>query len=676
MHILIGQMTLYLALTLAAVAFVTALAAALRRDKLAWGATRDSLIGSSAMTLAATASLISALVQNDFTLAYVAGNSEIQMPLVYRISALWREASGSLLLWAALLACGAIAYLLIYRRSPSRHHALVSAGIAAQLILLQALLVTAASPFLPTDRPPIDGTGMRLMLQVWAMVIHPPVTFAAYAAFGIAAAISIAALATGKLRESLPTLRQFLLLGWLMMTAGIVLGAYWAYTDLGWGNYWSWDPVENTSLIPWLVATAALHTLRAGPGGPGGPGGPAGRAGNLLGTTHVLSIFTLLTCVLATFVARGGVPTHSRHTYAPSPVANIYLAFMILLLVVSVVLLIVNRRRQPRDEKRVPMTQATAAMTVTVGVLILFSVAVVLGTIGPGIPLWLKQNLQVMNSTGDVVSAIESERFNRLGAVFGMVLLATLGVCPWLMRSTADRRTRLLITNAVIIGLLGVVGIVENIAALWIAAAAALALWIIGGQIYRLTRGGFRIARFSAALAHLAMVMLFAALILSHNLSRDESVTLRPGQSSNFAGMTFRFDNLQRTPLDAQQQFLTTAHLTLLRGDDAVAQLTPAHLRRLDSPDQRGNVHLISRPTADIMVSLDAFDETGQATFTLRRKPAVLWIWVASALLALAAIVGMAVPWRSGRSSVALESAEASDAPPPDQPRTSQEGKA
>jgi cytochrome c-type biogenesis protein CcmF len=636
MYDLVGQMTLWLAMLLAAMALISGLAATLRRDSLAWTAARDSLLAASALVLAATATLLAAFIRHDFSLNYVAINSELQLPLIYRISALWRGADGSLLLWAALLAIGAIIYILRYRRTPSRHHALAAAGIAGQMLLLTVLLVTVANPFAPLEWPPVDGYGMKLLLEVWAMVVHPPVTFAAYAAFGVAAAISLAALATGRLRDHLPALRLTLLVGWLTMTAGIVLGAYWAYTDLGWGGYWSWDPVENTSLIPWLMATAALHTMRLAP------------AGRLVATTHALSIFSLLTCFVATFTARGGIPTQSRHTYAPSPLVNAYLLFIVLLLLVTIVLLVLNKWRQRRragSTAATRMTPAVAIMIVTTGMLALFAIAVTVGTLGPGVPLWLQQSFGI--GPGGNVQPVETERFDRLGAVFGMTLLAALGVCPWMMRAAGDTRTRILITNAVIVGLLGVIGIAADVAALWIAASVALGLWIIVGQVLRLARGGLRFSRMPATVAHLALLMLFVAIILAHNLSHQDRFTMRPGEQAEFAGLTFRYDSLQRTPIEERRQFLTTAHLTMLRDDRPVARLSPSHLRRLNllpgqsQPDQRGDIGMATGPIADIIVSLDTFDETEMAGFTIRRRPAVLWIWIASALLSASAIIAL-----------------------------------
>lgn len=650
MHVLTGQMTLWLALLLAAVALVAGLAAAFRRDMLSWTAARDSLLASSAMALASTATLLSALIQNDFSLAYVAANSEIQMPLIYRVSALWRDSSGSMLLWTAMLAVGAISYLMLYRRRPSQLHALVVAGISAQMILLLGLMSAAASPFIAADAAPVDGAGMRLMLQVWAMTIHPPLTFAAYATLGIAAAISTAALATGKLRESLPALRMALLIGWLTLTLGIVIGAYWAYTDLGWGNYWSWDPVENSSLVPWLLATAALHTLRIAP------------SGRLLKATHIFTIFTLAACLLATFIARGGVPTDSRHSYAPSPIANAYLAFIVFMLLITALLLILDRRRERRNHRSNTSaihsersgnsagtpgpTSASAVMTISAGALVLFAVAIVIGTIGPGL---VSTGQPAQPSSPDAGSQIAVARFDRLGAVFGVILLAALGACPWLMRGRQSRLQRLIITNALFIALLGVLGVVEGIAWLWVPALSALGAWIIGGQLYRLIDCGMSRRTMAATLAHLALVMLAASLVVSHNLSHQWETTLNPGDHAGFGSLGIKFNELERQAIESRDEFRTTAHLTLLHEGRQTARLSPSHLRRLDRNDQRDEVALKSGIGSDIMISLTGFDETGRSKFIIRQRPGIIWIWISSALLAIAAGVGLTAPWPGRR---------------------------
>ncbi len=657
MHILIGQMTLWLALVLAGLSLACAIAASIRRDLLSAATARDALLGCIAMTLASTGTLLSAFIRNDFTLEYVAANSDLRLPLIYRISALWRGATGSLLLWAALLAICALAYLLIHRRKMLRQQALVIAGVALQLFMLLALLMTTASPFAPLDRPPVDGAGMRLMLQVWAMVIHPPVTFVAYAAFGVAGAISIACLATGRLRDNLPALRGFLLAGWLTMTVGIVLGGYWAYTDLGWEGYWSWDAVENASLIPWLVATAALHTLRLAP------------AQRLLRTTHVLSIFSLLTCILATFIARGGVPAQSRHTYAPGALTNVYLIFMILALVLMVILLIRNRRRRPSGQPRPAMTQASATIVLTTGIIVLFAAVVLIGTVGPGLPVWLQQNLQhidsgagrwlidnlglrtFVNSGGQLIAPVEQSRFDRLAAVFGMTVLAALGVCPWLMRRSGNSRTRVFISNAIILALIGVVGVSAGIGPLWVGALVALGLWIVVGQLVRLLRSG-RLSwpRLPATVAHLGLVMLFAAVAVSENLVRESSFTVRPGEEAQLADLTIRYDKADRQLVRDGQHLLVSAKLTVLRNDQPVARLSPAIRQNTATGDQRRDAGLQIGAGADIMASLESIAQDDQAQIIVRRRPGVLWIWVGSALLAVGSLLGLLMPWpRKGR---------------------------
>ncbi|MBN2584769.1 MAG: cytochrome c biogenesis protein CcsA [Planctomycetes bacterium] len=427
MLIPLGQLALYLALLLGVMAVVLLTVGTFRRDSLAARIGREALIGSTAMVLATAAVLVVALVRCDFRLQYVFQYGSLSQPLVYRISALWAGESGSLLTWTALTLLALTSFVV--SRPLTRKVAAVGALAALLPLLLLVILTVESRPFatIPLQTPtlqaadpapstetyvyqvPPNGRELKLQLQTWAMIVHPPLLFAGYAVLVVPFAIALANLLGDRLADRLDVLRRYLLVGWTLLTAGIALGAYWAYVELGWGGYWAWDPVENASLVPWLLATAALHTLTV-----------SRRSGRLLRTTLILTIASLLTCVLATYITRGGIE-ESLHAFAKGELTQCYLYFALAAIAAATVSL-VGAWPGKADGDRPAPSRRVWLMVVVAAVLTAFAAAVFLGTVGP----------QVLSGLGGPRYQISIEDWNILGAVFGLLMLGVMIAGPWL----------------------------------------------------------------------------------------------------------------------------------------------------------------------------------------------------------------------------------------------------
>ena len=618
MIIPLGQVSLYLALLLAALAGLSLVLAATRRDMLAARTGRDALVGCALVVWLAVGALALAFVQNDFRLRYVAGYSDSTLPAAYRLSALWAGPEGSLLLWTAIAAT--VALVLVLSRPLDRCSAAGSAAMSAALLLFLAVLnfdraaaaagrwPLAATAFAPVENIPVDGDGLKLQLQTWAMAVHPPVLFAGYALLAAPFAIALGNLVTGRLTAGLDLLRRFLLLGWAFLTAGIALGAWWAYTELGWGGYWAWDPVENASLVPWLVASAALHALSL-----------ARRQGRLPATALAcraglaLSALAFLACLAATYITRGGF-VQSVHGYAAMPqsglfgwlLANAYPGFILAALVVLVVALLIRQRRdrqalQGTGEKASASRAEGAQAILTCAaalVLVVFATAVLAGTL---LPTLLKE-------LGGMSYGLAPERFDRLAAVFGSILLVLLET------------------------------------------TAILAVARKGFAGLKSPTGAARLA------AHAGFVILAAGLAGSHLIKDEARVRLSRGAAVQFAGYTIRHEGLAESRRQDPPQVSVTARLSATRGTPGTRELVlePSFTFDPRHDDQRGRVAIDVGWLRDLNVSLDGYDLASQEiTVSLRRMGLVAWLWIGAGLLVLAGFAAALCPARAANTKEA-----------------------
>ncbi|MEO8564042.1 MAG: cytochrome c biogenesis protein CcsA, partial [bacterium] len=309
--ILIGELSLWVALLMAAWAGVTSFAGGSlgREDLITSG--RRGVYATCAMVVLASIGLWTALLTHDFSLKYVASNTSANMPKVYVFAAFWGGQAGSMLFWSLILSCfSAIAIWSV--RDKGRELAPWAAGTLAMIMLFFiATVCFKANPYDRLSFVPADGRGMNPQLQNPGMAIHPPNLYLGYVATAIPFAFAVAALISRKLdAEWLSIVRRWSLISWFFLTIGITLGMWWAYVELGWSGYWAWDPVENASLLPWLTGTAFLHSIMI-----------QEKRGMLRKWNVVLVVTTFLLAIFGTFITRSGI-IESVHSFAQSPVGT------------------------------------------------------------------------------------------------------------------------------------------------------------------------------------------------------------------------------------------------------------------------------------------------------------------------------------------------------------------
>ena len=581
--------------------------------------------------------MLAALLSNDFTLRYVADNSSRETPVFFKVLSLWAADDGSLLFWNLILAGYVAAVAIRFRRyrPPTFPYALsVLFGVQAFYLLL---VNGPARPFGTLAQAAADGRGPAPLLQNHPlMAVHPPFLYLGFIGFTVPFAFGVAALLAGTGSDAwVSIIRRWTLLVWCFLTVGLVLGALWSYSVLGWGGYWAWDPVENVALLPWLVATAFLHSIML-----------QERRGmaRLWNIALVIGAFALTT--FGTFLTRGSVLS-SVHAFAQSAVGPAYLTFLGLVLLGGFGL-VAWRLPMLRTPARLESTVSREAAIVGNNMLLLAATAIILlGTVLP---------LVVEALTGDQITVGGPYFQSALAPVFLLVLVlaGTAPLLPWraVNRERAVRRLRLPVLAAalVIVGT-SLAGLRDLYA---VAGFGAATLVLVGngqeiasglavgrrhsGVLRTLARGR---RRYAGLTVHIGLALLAIGITASSNLAEQTQVTLRTGESTVFADHTLRYAGLE-TDQQAQRVVLT-ARVDVSGSGPLTPRMNlyPAASEPIGSPSiHRG----VLRDLYASVISLQ--DDGNSATFRFYRNPGITWLWIGGVVMALG---GAAAAWPARR---------------------------
>ena len=426
----LGYVALVLALLLAVYGIVVSIVGGLRRLPELVASGRNAIYAVGALVLLASLLLWRALLTNEFQIDYIAGHSERALPTLFKISAHWGGQAGSLLFWT-LIACGfSVAATWFFRRQAPSLKPWVNAVLLINTAFFLIVVLVAANPFLrlwltatgdlakavfqPANTQPFiprDGQGLNPQLQSYWMVIHPVFLYLGFVGMTVPFAFAVAALVTGQLGNTwIKMIRKWTLVAWMFLGIGVLLGSQWAYIELGWGGFWAWDPVENASFLPWLTATAFIHSIMI-----------QERRGMLKVWNMVLIWLTWELTLIGTFITRSGV-IQSVHSFALSPVGPLFAAFIVLTMI-GFVLLLAWRLPLLKSENQLDavLSRETAFLTQNVLFLVV-TFAILLGTIFPMISEWV---------TGDKIS-LNAPYYNRIAGPLMLALLLLMGAAPLL----------------------------------------------------------------------------------------------------------------------------------------------------------------------------------------------------------------------------------------------------
>ncbi|RZZ81066.1 heme lyase CcmF/NrfE family subunit [Pseudoxanthomonas winnipegensis] len=623
----LGQFALILALLVALVQTVLPALGA-QRGRVAWMAiARPAAIAQLAAVFVAFAALTAAFVQQDFSVRYVAENSNSLLPLVYRYTAVWGSHEGSLLLWALVLAGWSAAVACFSTHLPQVVVARVLAVMGVVAVGFLSFLLFTSDPFVRLLPSPGEGRDLNPLLQDPGMIIHPPMLYMGYVGFAVPFAFAVAALLDGTLDARwLRWTRPWTNVAWAFLTGGIALGSWWAYSELGWGGWWFWDPVENASFMPWLAGAALIHSQAV-----------TEKRGSFRGWTLLLAIAAFSLSLLGTFLVRSGVLT-SVHAFAADPTRGLFVLVFLGLVVGGSLLLYALRAPQMGDGK--PFA-ASSRETLLLANNVLLACACAMVALGTLYPL-LADALDL----GKI--SVGPPYFSLLFVLLmaPLVLLLPFGPLFKWQREQASRVAALLAPWAVLALIGG--GIAYFIApqGQWkTAAGIAGALWVAAGTLrfvwQRLrAQGRLTAEMLGMSLAHLGIAVFLVGALLVEALNVQREVALRPGQTVEVGHYGFTFEGVQES-----------------RGPNYVADRGTLQLTRRDTPLQTlhpekrayasgGQVMTESavRPgvLGDVYVALGESLGDGAWAVRIQIKPMVRWIWAGAVLMALGGLVSAA----------------------------------
>jgi cytochrome c-type biogenesis protein CcmF len=616
---------------------------------------RRAVVGFFGFMILANLIMVYALLTHDFSVHYVAQVGSRATPTVYTVVSLWSALEGSILFWGVILGTYLLAFTLSQKDEHARYMSLALGTMLAVGVFFAFLIAGPANPFGKVSPVPADGPGPNPLLQNHIlMVVHPPMLYLGYVGMTVPFGIAAAALLRGELGEAwTTTLRRWTLIPWTFLSIGIILGSWWAYAVLGWGGYWAWDPVENASFLPWLTATAFIHSTMVHE-----------RRKVLKLWTLSLVLGTFILTILGTFMTRSGV-FNSVHSFTQSDIGPTFLAFIGVLLVVCIALLATRGQLLvPEGAIRSPLSRETAILVnnlLFVGI----TFTVLLGTLFP----------LVTEAVRGVRVSVGEPYFNKMAVPGGVAVLFLMGVGPMLPWGTGSPRVvrqQLLIPTAVgaatitlclACGLRGALPILTfGLAAFVVAITLRELLLPAKVRILEhkerpwtaLVRSALKSRRrFGGYVVHLGIAMIFVAIAASSSFVTHTSGTLGLGQSIQIGSYKLKLVGFQNGAEPHRRW--KSANLEMTTEGGSTELLSPRMNFFERSTDPIGTPAVRSTPGGDLYVTLLAFsDDERSATFNLWLFPLVGWIWGSIPILVLGALIAM---WPGRRTRAALSSA-------------------
>ena len=607
-----------------------------------------SALGVSVLAIIATLVLINELLRGNFDVDYVAHYTSLETPLLFKFSALWAGQSGSLLFWLSILSVYSLIVIFLYRNRHRKLMPWILIVLTSVQLFFYTLINFITNPFEPTsaDFVVANGNGLNPLLQNVTMALHPPTLYLGFVGFSIPFAFAIAALIT---KETNPlwirSIRRWSLVTWLFLSIGIILGGWWAYQELGWGGYWAWDPVENASFMPWLTATAFIHSIMIQ------------EKKNMLRVWNmVLIILTFGLSVFGTFLTRSGVLS-SVHSFAESPLGPMFIYFVILILVVSTALII---RCLPllKSRKRLEsFTSRESGFLFNNVVFIVICFAVFWGTIFPIIS-------EAVRGTKITVGP---PFFNQVTVPIGLFLLFLTGVGPLLAwRRTSKQgfiKNFTIPTIAALIGLivflyLGFTGYVLVAQTLIVFVIVAILLEFYRGINARRRRFGENPAqallrmirknrsRYGGYIVHLGIVFMFVGFV-GGAFNQEKEFSLKPGESEQLGEYNFQLKNLRE-----EERLNHYAWIADLRATDThnkfITNLHPekrVYFFRSPDPDRRqahSELDIYKGIIKDIYSVFTGIEvDKNTAYFKIMINPLVWWVWLGGYVLVFGALISL-----------------------------------
>ena len=592
------------------------------------------------------ASLVYSFLMRDFSVLYVANNSNSKLPFFYTVAAVWGSHEGSLLLWAFILSSfSTLAVWLHWRTQPTIMPYLIAVESAVLLGFL-SLIVFLSSPFARLIPAPLDGKDLNPLLQDPAMVMHPPMLYMGYVGFSIPFSFAMAALFSGRLGEEwIKVTQRWTIFAWLCLTTGILLGGYWAYYELGWGGYWGWDPVENASFMPWLVGTAYLHSVLVQ------EKRKMFKVWNLL-----LIIVTFSLSLIGTFLVRSGVLT-SVHTFATDPERGLYILLFITTIIGTAFGALIVQSKHLKSQIEMDSFVSRESVFLFNNLFFLVAAATVfLGTLYP---------LMVETLQGGKVT-VGPPYYNAVFMPIALGLLFLMGIgpyIPWRKASANNLKKNFLvplIVGFVTVGLLLISGIYSlyALAGGFVVGFSATAIFLDFGKISQLYANrehvnlfkGFLRAfaanqrRYSSLITHIGVLVLVVGIIASTIYQTEKVVSMKVGDTFTIADYEMKLLNIHEvegTNWKAQEGVFEVT-----REQEVITKLRPQKrvYNASQSPTTESAIHAINM--GHIFLTMPDVSADGVAVARGVINPLILWVWGGGGIMGLGVILNIFRPRR------------------------------
>ena len=594
--------------------------------------------------------LIGAFITNEFGLIYVAGYSSRSLPLFFKVTGLWAGLDGSILFWTWLVSLySVIVWSTQKNRNPDWLPTLN--GVMSFIILFfVSIMVFANNPFAPSLHTPPDGKGLNPLLQNIAMVFHPPSLYLGFTGFSVPFSFALAALRTRRLDSAwIDATRRWVIVAWFFLTLGLILGGAWAYVELGWGGFWAWDPVENAALMPWLLATAYLHSVII-----------QKKRGMLMTWNVTLICLTFLLTIFGTYLTRSGI-VQSVHAFSEGNLGPFFLGFMQLIIVVSAYF-IITRLNDLKSRNRLVSQFSKENAFILNNILFVFATfTVIWGTLFPTVSEWL---------TGHRTT-VGIPFFNKIMAPIGLLLLALMGIGPmisWKKSSWINFKRNLLLP--LVLGFFGCIAFwILGIRQWYALGSFALVLFVLTTVYLEFYRGihALRLQnktdawtafkqlfvtsnrRYGGYVVHLGVLLIFIG-IAGCVFKQEVDFALKPGEVYNFAGHSFRYVE----PLINEDEHRTSVavRIEILKGEKILATLIPARnfYKQSEQPSTEASIyHTLLQDIYVIVGNMDT--TTSRADLRVTFNPLISYVWVGGFVILLGVVLLLMPSQKGGLKS-------------------------
>jgi cytochrome c-type biogenesis protein CcmF len=632
----LGQFALILSFCVSAALFVLPLVGAHYGSNVLMQSGRSLTAGFFFFVAVAFCCLVYSFIHDDFSVSYVASNSNSLLPVHYKISAVWGGHEGSLLLWALMLAGWTLAVSIFSRSLPLDMQARVLSVMGFVALGFLSFMLFTSNPF---DRilpiPPQDGSDLNPLLQDIGLIIHPPVLYMGYVGFSVVFAFAIAALLTGRLDSAWARWsRPWATLAWGFLTVGIALGSWWAYYELGWGGWWFWDPVENASFLPWLIGTALIHSLAV-----------TEKRSLFKSWTLLLAIFTFSLSLLGTFLVRSGVLT-SVHAFANDPERGVFILGFLLVVVGGSLALFALRAPVVRGSTGFGLLSRE---TFLLGNNILLTIVMIMVLIGTLYPL--------------VADALNLGKISVGPPYFNLFFLPLMGLLCLLMafgplsnwkRTSGMQFVKLLWKPWAISLAIGLIFPLvyrdeyEILAALTVFIASWVATALVADLFYRLRNSeswlaGLKklsLSYFAMVVAHAGIAVCAVGVGLTSIYTEERDVRMEVGQTVKVVEYDFILNKL--THIDGPNYSAEEALITVMKDGKFLREMKPQKRRYLASGSTMTEVALDVGLFRDLYVAMgEPLSETAWA-MRVHLKPFVRWIWLGALMMGFGAVLAVA----------------------------------